>query len=368
MQAKARPGSYIPGLDGLRAVAFFIVFLAHSAFFGKDSLFVPATFGVTIFFFLSGYLITTLLRREFERTGTVSLRDFYIRRTLRIFAPLYVAYGLAVLAAWLLGMEHGNGKGLASSLLYFYNYSSDLHWGEIVPHGMDVIWSLCVEEHFYLLFPLGLLMMARRRWSWRKQANLLFWICLATLVWRYFITWYMTPIWEWAYRATDSRFDSILWGCILALRFNPQYDDPPLLPKKHRTAAFLLAVFGIVLTLLPKSIWYRDTLRYTLQSALLMPVFAFVLTTIESPLVKWLEWKPVRYLGWISYSLYLCHFVIVEDLRSRFSRAWWVPTCALVLALVYAVVMRYVLELPLQNLRARFRHVAEGDESKARVK
>ena len=365
MQAKARPGSYIPGLDGMRAVAFFIVFFAHSMFFGRFSVDVPATFGVTIFFFLSGYLITTLLRREFERTGTVSLRDFYIRRTLRIFAPLYVAYGLSMLAAKLLGMEYGNLKGLLSALLYFYNYANNLHFNQAVPHGMDVIWSLCVEEHFYLLFPLGLLLMARRGWSWRKQAKVLFGLCLAALAWRYFISWRLTLEWDWTYRATDSRFDAILWGSVLALAFNPQFDDPDLLPQRNRTALFLLSVGGIVLTFLPASPWYRATLRYTLQSVLLMPVFAFLLTRIESPLVHWLEWKPVRYLGWISYSLYLCHFVIVQDLGKVMGDSRWVPIAALALALGYSVLMRYVLELPLQNLRARFRHVPEGDESKA---
>ena len=367
MQAKARRGSYIPGLDGMRAVAFMIVFLAHSEFFGRFTPFVPATFGVTIFFFLSGYLITTLLRREFERTGTVGLRDFYIRRTLRIFAPLYVAYGLASLAAWRLGMEYGNLHGLISALCYFYNYANNIGWWQMVPHGMDVIWSLCVEEHFYLLFPLALLLMSRRGWSWRKQANVLFWLCWIALIWRFYITWKLGLGQGWAYRATDTRFDSILWGCILALRFNPQFDDPELLPKRHRTLMFLLAVAGIIMTFLPRNPWYRDVLRYTLQSGLLVPVFAYLLTETESPLLRWLEWKPVRYMGWISYSLYLCHFAIVEDLRSRMGFNPWVPTLAFGLSMVYAVIMRYALELPLQNLRARFRHVPEGDESKAKA-
>jgi len=366
MEAKARPGSYIPGLDGTRTVAFLLVFCAHSSLLGAHSNLVPATLGVTIFFFLSGYLITTLLRREYDRTGTVNLRDFYIRRTLRIFAPLYVTYALAMLAARLIGMEWGNRKGLFSALFYFYNYANNLHYNQQVPHGMDVIWSLCVEEHFYLLFPLALLLMARAGWTWRKQANILFWVCLLTLAWRYFVTWWLTIVWDWTYRATDSRFDSILWGSVLALRFNPQFADRELLPqsRRARTVTFLLALCGLVLTLIPQDIWYKNTLRYTLQGIALMPIFAFILSSPDSPLTSWLEWKPVRYVGWISYSLYLCHFVIIEDLRSRLGYSHWVPPIAISLALLYAVIMRYTLELPLQHLRARFRHVPEGDERK----
>ena len=81
---------YIPSLDGLRAVAFLLVFVAHS---GLDNV-VPGGFGVTVFFFLSGYLITTILRIEAQKTGTISLGKFYLRRAFRILPPLYVTLAL----------------------------------------------------------------------------------------------------------------------------------------------------------------------------------------------------------------------------------------------------------------------------------
>src|SRR4051812_20527063 len=83
--AGAHASLYIPSLDGLRAISFAVVFLAHAGVPGM-----PGGFGVTVFFFLSGYLITTLLRLEVERTGTVSLRRFYLRRALRILPPFYI--------------------------------------------------------------------------------------------------------------------------------------------------------------------------------------------------------------------------------------------------------------------------------------
>src|SRR5438105_2995303 len=84
--ASSEGGFQIPSLDGIRAVSFLIVFLAHAGL----ERYVPGYFGLTVFFFLSGFLITTLLRREYDRTGSVSLSHFYLRRILRIFPPFYL--------------------------------------------------------------------------------------------------------------------------------------------------------------------------------------------------------------------------------------------------------------------------------------
>ncbi len=85
LATSGKPSFHIPSLDGVRALAFLAVFLCHA---GLDRIF-PGGFAVTVFFFLSGYLITTLLRREFEKTGTISFGKFYYRRALRIFPPLF---------------------------------------------------------------------------------------------------------------------------------------------------------------------------------------------------------------------------------------------------------------------------------------
>src|SRR5205823_2329618 len=88
---KSDEGFYIPSLDGIRAAAVMLVFVAHAGLNER----VPGSFGVTAFFFLSGFLITTLLRMEFDRTGGVSLSAFYLRRSLRIFPPAYLVLFLA---------------------------------------------------------------------------------------------------------------------------------------------------------------------------------------------------------------------------------------------------------------------------------
>ena len=137
-RARSEP-SHIPSLDGLRAASFFIVFAAHA---GLDAV-VPGAFGVTVFFFLSGYLITTLMRVEAAETGRVSLANFYLRRALRILPPFYIVL-LAATALAAAGLVGGDLQpmAVASQVLHFSNY-----W--IAAHG----WSGSRDGHGRLLVP-----------------------------------------------------------------------------------------------------------------------------------------------------------------------------------------------------------------------
>src|SRR5262249_9481143 len=130
---------HIPSLDGIRAVAVSIVFLFHAA----HGVF-PGGVGVTIFFFLSGFLITTLLRLEAEQAGRVSLRNFYLRRALRILPPMYITLAGATLASVVI-RDPLSMPVLAFQALHFTNYLMD-HESSF-PIGTIVLWSLAVEEH-----------------------------------------------------------------------------------------------------------------------------------------------------------------------------------------------------------------------------
>ena len=96
-------GLHIPSLDGLRCIAILPVFASHALESAGLARVVPGNFGVTLFFFLSGYLITTLMRLEFERTGSLSFRMFYLRRALRIMPTCYVVLALAAAYGWYAG-------------------------------------------------------------------------------------------------------------------------------------------------------------------------------------------------------------------------------------------------------------------------
>ena len=122
-RSRGLPSLHIPSLDGLRTVSFLIVFIAHSNFYIPFVSGIPGGFGVTVFFYLSGFLITTLLRTELESTGTISVRNFYMRRALRILPPFYLVLLLATMLT-LLQVLPGrlNPGALLAQSLHFSNY------------------------------------------------------------------------------------------------------------------------------------------------------------------------------------------------------------------------------------------------------
>lgn len=367
-----KPSSYIFGLDGIRAIACFLVFFAHTSW-GRMQAVVPATLGVTIFFFLSGFLITTLLRREFAKTGTISLRDFYIRRALRILVPLYITYGLAeALAHFVLHHDGGTWQGFWAMLFYYFNYGYAL--GSIgiplniyAPAGMSVIWSLCIEEHFYFIFPVLFLALSRSKLRESSKRNLLIGFCVLELLWRLArVLLHFHSIEVWNYYATDARLDSILWGAVLAMFWNPLFGQRTVLPRRGKAWAFAGAVLVLILSLAIPGMIYREAFRYTLQALSLVVIFTFIVSDTGHWSVRWLEHPVMRYLGWTSYIIYLSHymfFFLIENLWPM--NHWLMLLATLMLTLAFATLMRYAVELPLQRWRAKFRHVPEHDRGAA---
>src|ERR1043166_8439504 len=219
------PSMHIPSLDGLRAVSFLIVFFAHSGL----NLLVPAIpggFGVTVFFFLSGFLITTLIRTEHQSTGRVSIRNFYMRRALRILPPFYLVLPLTTvltLAGVLPGML--DPRAMLAQVLHVSNYWFIAQGYDGIPAGTTPYWSLAVEEHFYLLFPMLYLTLSRYL-SRRNQAIALYALCALVCIWRCVLVLGVGVIEDRTYLASDTRFDSILLGCALPVAMNPMIHPP----------------------------------------------------------------------------------------------------------------------------------------------
>lgn len=218
-------GFYIPSLDGIRAVAFAVVFLSHAGL-GR---FVPGRFGVTVFFFLSGYLITTLMRMEMAKTGTIRFGQFYLRRVLRIFPPLYISLALAI-ALNLLGVLPGKMElpSVLAQVFHLTNYQAIYGSSQAVPAGTVVLWSLAVEEHFYFGFPFLYWWLTTQGFTAKRQATTLLLICALTLLWRVILArGYGVDDLRTGF-GTDTRIDSILFGSVMAVWYNPVL-DPPIL-------------------------------------------------------------------------------------------------------------------------------------------
>lgn len=345
----------IPGLDGVRALSFILVFLSHLGFMRSR----PGGFAVSVFFLLSGYLITSLLLREHHKTGTISLRAFYIRRSLRIFPSMYATLILcSLLVHWHVLKNPINGTAATLEALYLENYA---FWWQLASgrhsfyvDGTGHFWSLCIEEHFYLLFPLLLLVLLRKKMSFDQISKTLFFICLIVLAWR-FVAVRIFPLGEeYCYSATDCRVDSILWGCLLA---TIEHQDGW---RKLFTYDRLLRIFPFAVALLASTFIFHEvgrmTFRFTLQAIALMPILYLVTHFPESRLSRPLNHPVLVHLGVLSYALYLLHGAVIE-IVTRYVHASSIVLWPLAGLVVYlaALALHWSVERPFLGLRARQR-------------
>jgi len=343
---------HIPSLDGIRAISFLLVFLAHA---GLEA-WVPGGLGVTVFFFLSGYLITTLMREELAETGAVSFKHFYLRRALRILPPFYlVLLGAAALSA--LGALPGPPQRapLIAQLCHFANYWTVLHGYDGEVAGTGVYWSLAVEEHFYLLFPAVFVLLHRVLPTPRSRAAFLWGACALVLAWRCALVFGAGVPMDRTYLATDTRVDSILFGCALALVGNPAL-DPEAKGERSLWLRILLPAGAVLMvaSLLFRDPRFRETIRYSLQGLALYPLFVCAVRNPRLPGFRLLNHPVLRRIGELSYSLYLLHHVVISGVQR------WVPAPrvvqgAIALAVAFALssaVWRFV-EKPCARLRKR---------------
>lgn len=282
----------IPTLDGLRAFAIGLVLLSHAIDRNRFlSLAEIGHVGVSIFFALSGYLITTRLLEEYRSTGRISLRNFYIRRAFRILPPalLYLtALWLLTLTGWVICTD----ASIRSALFLYTNYIDVGIQGWRAGH----FWSLSVEEHFYLFWPclwvgLGILR------GWRTAGILAVAICIWRAIDHHFP---LFSLQGYEYR-TDLIADMLLWGCCLAfvrLRLSVAVSTVAAL------GAFTLLVLltlGVHVPGLPRNINYSIPILHACPALLL----AAVVSCPTAPIGRLLELAPMRYLGNLSYSLYI---------------------------------------------------------------
>jgi peptidoglycan/LPS O-acetylase OafA/YrhL len=336
-----------------------IVFLAHA---GLDYI-VPGRFGVDIFFLLSGYLITLLLIREQAKTGWISLKLFYMRRALRIFPPLYAILAATLLLLWLSHDMAGiTLTGVCSQLFYYQNYF--FHPG-IIPE-LGPLWSLAVEEHFYLFFPPLMVLLLARSKNYSEIAKALLVLCGVILLWRCCVVAYMPDGMRWARDATDTRADSILFGCVLAcLQQTPLCEG---VFQRRRLERYIIpgCLATLLLTFLVRNPIFRETLRYTLQGLAIAPLLYYVVHYPETGVGKLLNTRVLSYIGVLSYSLYLLHAVVLLQMHRIVHGALAVGLLSLPITIALGVLIRILIEKPAEKLRAglRYKRLAQLDVRK----
>ncbi|PZU03378.1 MAG: acyltransferase [Gordonia sp. (in: high G+C Gram-positive bacteria)] len=346
-------GFAIPSLNGVRALAVAIVFFGHG--FGVPGAF-PGHLGVTIFFFLSGYLITTLLRREFARSGRISLKAFYLRRVLRIVPPAY----LAILFAIILGLTgvltaRMSVWGILSEFLYYTNYYIAYSGVASLPPETSMLWSLAIEEHFYLIIP-GLLLVAFNiDWGRRRIGLVLLGFAIAITIWRIYLLADGADFYR-LYVSTDTRMDSMLFGSAMALLSNPALGDATPQWRKFNFGSryFALAATAaiVIVAFIPvRSI--RFSLADTLIAACLYVIFWFIISSPDGVAGRLLNCRVVAHIGVLSYSIYLFHRLMLGLSGEWFGRSVLANLSALVMTILVAQVIYIAVERPSANLRRR---------------
>ncbi|WP_116811768.1 acyltransferase family protein [Steroidobacter cummioxidans] len=333
--------SKIPSLDGARAFSIFLVLVAHLALVETIpySAEIHATdignFGVRIFFVISGFLITTLLLQEYARNGSISLRNFYVRRAFRIFPALYVF----LLVTTVLGLLGQTSIDIAHLPFVAASFLSNYAEGQRI---WDHTWSLSVEEQFYLLWPFILVL-----GGWRFGFKLLVAALLLSPLFRVAID---NGYWPGSIaRSFEANADALAAGCALAvfrdrlmqIRLYAGLVNSPFLPL------FAVATLLITrLTIHDTLVW--DLLKNTTYNGLIMMVLDRYMRHPGTIVGAIMNWKPVAYVGTISYSLYLWQQLAMFN---TWNLSWLEQ---IVFSFAAAIASYYLVEKPFLRLRKRF--------------
>ena len=331
-------------LDGLRAVSILMVLLGHlsgTRNFRSVDLGIGnyAHLGVTVFFVISGFLITSLLISEQEATGGISLKLFYLRRTLRIFPASYT-YLIVLTALCAVGLITVPRVSMICAFTYTINYLPGHAWQ--VGH----LWSLSVEEQFYLLWPFAFSALGRRKGIGAAVAVMAFAI-FARAGARVFLI-------GTAYRDLPMFpmvADSLASGCILALTRSRLESQRWYLNLFRPVPALAIAAVILILNRFAEYtvIGILGTSIINIGIALLVHRCVF---EHKDYVGAFLNWRPVAFIGVLSYSLYVWQQLFLNKNSSSWINAF--PENIL-LAGGAALASYYLIETPMMGLRRRFR-------------
>ncbi|MBM5607088.1 acyltransferase family protein [Listeria ivanovii] len=307
---------YVPSIDGLRALAVIAVIAYHLNFSWAKGGFI----GVDIFFVLSGYLITNILLTQWEKTQTLQLKQFWLRRFRRLIPAVYIMIVVVVIYSVLFHPEilkNLRGDAIAS-FFYVSNWWFIFHdvsyfdsFG--LPSPLKNLWSLAIEEQFYLIWPAFLLVFLR----WVKNPKLLLKIViglgLLSAIW-------MTVLYDpgtdpsRVYYGTDTRAFDLLAGCALAFVW-PFNRLSPVVPKRSKAVLNIVGTLSILLFFVFTA-FVSEYQPFLYRGGLLFVAIIGVtmIATISHPasyLSKVFSFKPLRWIGTRSYGIYLWHYPII---------------------------------------------------------
>ena len=372
-ETTAVTGHHLPALNGLRAVAVIGV-VAYHLQLGWAS---GGYLGVDLFFVLSGFLITTLLLEEWAGAGRISLADFWGRRARRLLPALFLvvgALGLYLVANAVWGGPGANGlidlSGLRgdaiSTLLYVNNWHSifahQSYFAQFsTPSPLQHTWSLAIEEQFYLVWPLVLLLLLRVAGRGWRRAGMVLTVALGVLS-----SVLMAVLFHpggdptRVYFGTDTRLFDLMAGATIAFaaasRPQPRLQARRTLHVVAPLAALALAVFWVRAGTpggLPTNFMFEG--GFLLCAALAALVVADARLTEPGAFSRALAWRPLHFIGTISYGIYLWHWPVIVYLngpRTGLS-AWPLDLLRIAVTLLVSTASYYLVERPIRLAHAR---------------
>lgn len=347
-QMTASHSGRMPSLDGLRAISIAMVLLGHLSGthgFARVNLGVGdyAHLGVVVFFVISGFLITTLLMNEFKHHGAISLKLFYARRSVRIFPASY-GYLAVITLLCAFNIVQLSWADIWHGLTYTMNYAPVRSWQ--VGH----LWSLSVEEQFYLLWPFAFSVLGAKKGGWAAFSVLIIGV-LARIANRVLLI--GTPLHD--LEMFPMVADSLATGCLLALLRSKLERQRWYLRLFHPAWSIVLIALVLVMNRLS---------GYTIVGVLGTPVLNLALAVLihrsvflaHSPIGAFLNWRPVVFVGVLSYSLYVWQQLFLNRSSGAWMNAFPQNICFAVAA---ALASYYLLEKPFLALRHRLRVKAD---------
>ena len=350
---------YYPALDGLRAVSILLVIEHHAPWHIAHPNLLPGGYiGVDVFFVLSGFLITTLLMQEWYQSNAISLGNFYVRRVLRLFPALLLL--LSVTATYAVFFARGSSKftlylrGILPALFYSTNWV--LAFNPEAQIGLLAItWSLAIEEQFYILWPPILVIALKFGIKPKRIAVALAIVVVLISLLRVWMTFSGVSITR-MYYGTDTRADSLLIGCLLSLIL--MKNAIPRALRNERTIKVLAVLSIVALAIFALTLKHTGKFLYLAGFSIISISVAFILLMIFrspiQPLMTVLTYRPVVWIGRISYGLYLWHWPVRSFVLRLIPNGVISEVAYLGLSFLIATLSFYFLERRFLRLKKHF--------------
>ena len=350
---------YITGLDGIRAIAVIMVLAYHL----KLALFKSGFLGVTVFFVLSGYLITGILISEVEEEGTIDLKNFWLRRIRRLVpAVMSMAVVIIFVSAVVNRVIFTKGcKDFLASVLGFNNWwqiFNKVSYFEAagVTSPFTHCWSLAIETQFYLIYPLillGIYKLAKSRGEGRAKRGLLF--AGVTLLLALISVILMIVLFDpqqdasRVYYGTDTRAFSLLFGALLAILWEYRMVPRRLSASVNMVLGSVSFAVLLVMTIAingSSNFWYRGGQFF---GTILTVLMVYAVSGRKTWLSRFLSNPVLKWIGDRSYSIYLWHYPIILLISKGIKASWWITLIEIVLSIVLAELSYRFIETPIRH-------------------